>query len=533
MKVRFDSLPVAAMLAADDRVIAVNKPFENLVGVSAAELVGKTAQEVIQRFIPASDLPLVYQMVMGVREGSTPVGDLWCRIIDGQGRGRAVRIVWQPKGEDEAAAVYLLEADDSDTTRVTAEALARAGGDLVGCKDEQEVLEHAVAAVAARGFTTTALLLREGDPLLAYGPSRAAGALGVPTSSPDARIQARPPREVLALFNPRFHERRAAYFQNGKRLVDGAFSEVVADNLKRMLPGQRMVQAPLFVDNQPYGALVVTSDALTPSLAGTLEMFAELVARAIESVRARASALARLRELEQLQNALVQRERLAALGEAAAVMAHEVRNPISAILNAMVLLRRAPEGEHAPKLFEVIAEESARLERVVRDLLDLGRPLSPSRRSVAPRACVEESLRVIAQRELGRVEIRFVNQGPDITIQVDPHLLEMALVNVITNAVQASPPGAEVEVSVEARDGQCFICVDDAGPGFGAADVERLFQPFFTTRPTGTGIGLAVVRRAVEANLGTISLCASASGGARVCLAFPLEDREAVAQGSA
>jgi len=531
MKIRFDSLPVAAMLAADDRVIAVNRPFENLLGVTAAEIVGRTAQEVIQRFIPASDLPLVFQAVQGVRQGQTPVGDLWCRIIDGQGRGRAVRIVWQPKGEDEAAAVYLLEADEDNNTRAIAEELARAGGDLVGCKDEQEVLEHAVEAVAARGFTATFLLLREGDPLLAYGASRSA--LNPAAPSPTAaKIPARPPRDILWQFNSRYHQRRAAYFQNGGRLVDGAYPPMVAEMLKRMLPGQRMVQAPLFVENQAYGALVVTSDALTPALAGTLEMFTELVARAIESVRSRASALARLRELEQLQNALVQRERLAALGEAAAVMAHEVRNPISAILNAVVLLRRAPDGQQPP-LFEVIAEEAARLERVVRDLLDLGRPLAPSRRAVAPRTCVEQSLRVIAQRALGQVEIQFARQGPDIAIQVDPHLLELALVNVITNAVQASPAGRAVEVSIEVHDGVCAICVDDAGPGFGEADVERLFEPFFTTRPTGTGIGLAVVRRAVEANLGTVTLGASAAGGGRVCLAFPIEVRSAQAQENA
>ena len=91
------------------------------------------------------------------------------------------------------------------------------------------------------------------------------------------------------------------------------------------------MQAPLFVNDVAYGALVLTGEALSPALAGSLEMFAELVARAIENVRLRIE--------------LVQRERLAALGEAAAVMAHEVRNPVAAIMNARALLQKEGRDE--------------------------------------------------------------------------------------------------------------------------------------------------------------------------------------------
>src|SRR5205814_6987738 len=139
----------------------------------------------------------------------------------------------------------------------------------------------------------------------------------------------------------------------------------------------------------------------------TVEMYAGLVARAIENVRLHARATARMEELQRLQGELVARERLAALGEAAAVMAHEVRNPIAAILNAAALLRRdADAGGASGAMCTVIAEEAGRLERLVCDLLDLGRPLAPHIGAVDLLDLFERTRDLLASRgELGNAVI--------------------------------------------------------------------------------------------------------------------------------
>ena len=283
------------------------------------------------------------------------------------------------------------------------------------------------------------------------------------------------------------------------------------------------MQAPIFVDDAAYGALVVTSDELTPALAGTIEMFAELVARAIENVRLHQRAAARLHELERLQGELVERERLAALGEAAAVMAHEVRNPIAALLNAVALLRRPlRDPAETGSLLSVISEEAARLERLVTDLLDLGRPLAPRFGTVDLESLVEASVGVLQGRsECEGVELAIGRPSAPVLAVVDPDLLQLALLNVIRNAAQASPAGARVTIAVGHLADEAAIVIDDLGSGFSDDVQRRMFEPFFTTRATGTGIGLAVVRRVVEACAGRVEIGESPGAGGRVMLAFP------------
>ena len=163
----------------------------------------------------------------------------------------------------------------------------------------------------------TTLLLRDGDPLLEYGPMRGPAGPGARIAAAEEVRRYRPRRELLWELNKDFHLRRAAFFQDVRRSSPAAYPGPLGEVVHRpKCPQRRTVQAPLFVNDAPYGALVLTGDDLSPALAGSIEMFAELVARAIENVR--------------LRTELVQRERLAALGEAAAVMAHEVRNPVAA-----------------------------------------------------------------------------------------------------------------------------------------------------------------------------------------------------------
>jgi PAS domain S-box-containing protein len=511
--VPFDSLPTAALLLRQGRVIAVNPAYERFMGYPASAVVGRTVEDLIEQFIRDGNAPLAGAANEALKSGRSLEGELWVRVTDAAGLSRPIRVDWRPAVDADESVVYLIDAAGEAAARAAAEGLARAAGELGRSRDEREVLERAADLLNARGLIVTTLLLRDGDPLLEYGPMRTTSTAwpgGVNDASRALRAN-RPRREVLWELNPDFHRRRAAFFQDVGPLITAAYPGELGARVKSHVVQRRTVQAPLFVNDAPYGALVLTGDELNPALTGSIEMFAELVARAIENVR--------------LRTELVHRERLAALGEAAAVMAHEVRNPIAAILNAGTLLQKesVDPSSHAALLC-VIGEEAERLERLVSDLLDLGRPLTPRLKRVDLHDLVERSVKVLAARgETAGVEVVVVRPDARVLAGIDPELTQLALWNVVRNAAQASPAGARVRVSAEARGSGVAFVVDDEGPGFPADQVERILEPFHTTRATGTGIGLAVVRRVVEACRGSIEIGATPAGGGRFVMVFPGE----------
>jgi PAS domain S-box-containing protein len=497
-------LPVATIATRDGVFVALNGLFEDLTGWKAVEMVGKSIPELLLRLVAPKDRAILQRLAQN-RSQPEPrgAGRFWCHVMTASGEERPMRVEWRLDDNGRDSLVTLVDARPEAFGQEVAEALARVAGELSRCGTEREVLEQAVDALCDRGFTATVLLLDEEDPLLRYGPSRTPGLpAGRPIDLP------RPAKEILTSLNPAFMERRAALFLDGMRLVREAYPEPVADRLRSLLPAQRMVQAPLFVGNAPYGALVVTSDALSPLLATALDLFAELVGKAVENVR--------------LRGERVERERLAALGEAAGLMAHEVRNPVGSIMNALALLKR--EGHISADdeaLLSIISEETARLEHLVTQLLDLGRPL-------VPRPCV------FAMEELTRRAVHVLTTRGELSgrrlempategtlVWMDPDLIELALVNVLRNAVQSTKPNARVQVSVEATDVSVRCVVVDEGHGIPDEIAKRLGEPFVTTRATGTGMGLAVVRRIMEASGGRLAVTRAAIGGAQVTLELP------------
>jgi signal transduction histidine kinase len=216
-----------------------------------------------------------------------------------------------------------------------------------------------------------------------------------------------------------------------------------------------------------------------------------------------------LDELAYAQSTLVRRERLAALGELAAVVAHEVRNPLAAIYNSLsTLKKRLTFDRDAAILFGIIEEEAARLNRTVSDLLGYVRPLQPDRR---PEDLVELTREVVRQKleATPQIESEVSVSAPIEPVSADAVLMRIALVNLVTNAVQAMPQGGKLTVTLSAsRHGQraaIAIAVRDTGRGIPRDVLPRVFEPFFTTRASGAGLGLAVVRRIVEAHDGVVT----------------------------
>ncbi len=235
-------------------------------------------------------------------------------------------------------------------------------------------------------------------------------------------------------------------------------------------------------------------------------------------------------QLAHAQAELVDRERLAALGELSASIAHEVRNPLGVIFNSMGSLRRIlrPVGD-AALLFGIVEEEADRLNRMVGDLLDYSRPIQLSLQPVQLRALIDEAI-ASARQQVGKpadaIEAA-VHVGRDVaTIRADARLLRQALVNLFLNAVQAMPRGGRLTVDARRGDLKGFPAADlaiaDTGPGIPAEARSRIWQPFFTTKATGTGLGLAVVKRIIDGHGGSIVL-SRADAGAEFRLYLPLE----------
>jgi signal transduction histidine kinase len=226
-------------------------------------------------------------------------------------------------------------------------------------------------------------------------------------------------------------------------------------------------------------------------------------------------------DLEVARDALVRRERLAALGELSAVVAHEVRNPVAVLFNAVPMLRRTvpPDAVQAHALVDIVGEEAARIRRIVDDLLDFVRPLELRRDAIGVPALLETVL--AAQEESARASISVENAAGAAVLNADAHLVRLAVANLVRNAVQSGTSSAGVHVRCHAEDERVTITIIDHGEGVAESDLPRLFTPFFTTRPTGTGLGLAFVKRVAEAHGGSVAYAPTPGGGATFALTLP------------
>jgi len=213
---------------------------------------------------------------------------------------------------------------------------------------------------------------------------------------------------------------------------------------------------------------------------------------------------------------------LAAIGEQAAVLAHEIKNPITAVNLA---LRAVADqiGEDQQAILEDLVSRMRRLEELMRRTLSFAKPLELRREEIDAQQLLEDTL-VHVRGELvqGGAVARALPAQKSVRFAGDAHHVEEVLANLIRNAVEAKGLGAHIALSAE-REGQAWvrILVDDDGPGVPADLRPSLFKPFSTTKRKGTGLGLAICKKIVEEHGGTISIEDAPTGGARFVLRFP------------
>jgi two-component system sensor histidine kinase PilS (NtrC family) len=230
-------------------------------------------------------------------------------------------------------------------------------------------------------------------------------------------------------------------------------------------------------------------------------------------------------------------ERLEGVAELSAALAHEIKNPLASIRSAIEQLAAVPHsGDDEKTLSGLVMRESDRLSRLLSEFLDFARVRVARTERVDVSALVRDAATLVSSHPDRRDGVRVTCAVPSgsLIVEGDEDLLHRALFNLTLNAVQASPENGEVRIEATVLDGDQMpfgagfeqgsvaVRVSDEGPGIPPEIRERLFDPFFTTKPGGTGLGLAVVHRAIEAHRGLVYFDSAGKGrGARFTVILP------------
>jgi signal transduction histidine kinase len=232
-------------------------------------------------------------------------------------------------------------------------------------------------------------------------------------------------------------------------------------------------------------------------------------------------------EVKALEAEVLQRERLSALGNMAAAVAHEVRNPLNAISMGLQRLKAefqpADDPEDYSRLTELMLGEAQRLNTIVEQFLSLARPIEIKAEALP----LPEVLKELAALEdsgaaRSKVQIRVIAAPNLPPLKADPDLLTQVMLNLMLNGMQAMPEGGTLTLEAKTSKDNFLIAVTDTGTGITAENHRRIFEPYFTTKAKGTGLGLAISRRIIEAHGGTLTGANRSAGGCRFEICLPL-----------
>jgi signal transduction histidine kinase len=261
----------------------------------------------------------------------------------------------------------------------------------------------------------------------------------------------------------------------------------------------------------------------------------------LESSGQRAGVLTLIKDISEvasLERELRTAEKLTSLGTLSAGIAHEIKNPLSAIdLNLRLLESELTRDEQASAetddYFEILREEIGRLNSIVDNVLRFSRPSLPPSGPVDIVDVIQRTLDLLAPmcRERG-ISVVLAMNASSFTILGEASSLQQAFLNLLLNAIQAMSQPGTVNVSVSPMEESgaewCEMVFQDSGCGIAPKDIERIFDPFFTNKPGGTGLGLSIVHRIIADHKGTIHISSILGKGTRVVLRLPIADQDAL-----
>jgi signal transduction histidine kinase len=227
------------------------------------------------------------------------------------------------------------------------------------------------------------------------------------------------------------------------------------------------------------------------------------------------------REIEEKHWELMKAEKLAAIGELATGVAHEVRNPLSGIGLALELMKDETQNEEHRQTIRDILNEISRLERIVKGLFQLGHPKSLQLIECTPNDIVERALNLVSMKAKEKGITIKKDLACGNTFYVDHEQIEQVVLNLLINGIEATGSSGEVRVETRSNNGTVEISVSDTGCGVPDDEMERILQPFYSTKETGTGLGLAISSRIVEAHKGKLHISSRVGEGSTFVVEIP------------
>lgn len=567
----FQSLRPLIVLGGDGTIVAASDGAGWLLGCAPADLARRALADIV---VPADvlgncrgDQPCgasgLVQVQMRTQGGDLVPVEIRCSRFEAGGRRHCLLFLAdlrQREHEDEVRAVRLAKLS---LLNQVSEALY--GANLSLEQILQAVLICVTAGEGLRFNRAFLLLANEGGGVLrgelAIGPSDAGEASRIWNDLAGERL------DLFAMMTT--YDRSVKQTDTAVNAIVGRMSVPLADLdhlLVRTMHSRQAVRAgvntpgpgvdavlgwldcaefavaPLTTRRGPLGVIIADNafsrSPITDLDLEFLQMFANQSAAAIENSRLYRELERRLIDLRKAhqkqredQETLMRMERLSVMGETSAVVAHELRNPLVAIGGfARALLRALPEDDPNRQYASIITDESARMERIIHDLLDFIRPQKQTRSAVVMDDLVRETVsRYLARLEEKAITLDWDLQADELPVRCNPGEIQQILENYLVNAMQAGGDGGFITVATRTLEGGVRVAVLDNGPGFAPDLADKLFSPFFSTKPTGSGLGLTICAQIVKAHGGVTEAANRPGGGAEFAfiLPFPRDDDDA------
>jgi len=303
----------------------------------------------------------------------------------------------------------------------------------------------------------------------------------------------------------------------------------VSNEFRKALGVNEFVCVPLIAKNEPIGVIVAdnvyTAEPISDERVNTLTMFVNQASLAIENAVTYKSLEDKIDQLTETQQRLIRSEKLAAIGSMSSYVAHEIRNPLVTIGGFAKTLSRFTFTDAKIKVnIDIIIEEVKHLEKILNNITDFAKPSKPEKIDVQICEIMENTCLLMEnyfQEKHITLQKKYETGVPEAP--VDPTQIKQVFLNILMNAVESMPDGGKLDVNIESIDGSVKIYIVDAGKGMKQGVLQNIYDPFFTTKPSGTGVGLSVSLKIIEDHGGTIDAISEQGKGTTMLLTLPIK----------
>lgn len=311
-------------------------------------------------------------------------------------------------------------------------------------------------------------------------------------------------------------------------IIDAYSDPLVPRDIYETLKVKAFATAPLVVKDRAIGIILVDNlfnqRPITDRDIRFLSMFAQQAALAIENAIIYSNLETMNRDMRSMQEQLVQSEKMAALGSMMAEITHEIRNPLVSIGGYARRLASKIENGEGKKYLDIILSEVARLEGIIHDNLAYIRDITPQIKEADINTVIADVIDIYDDELIQRGIVLEQDLSKDLPLlPMDPQQIKQAVINLFTNAIEAMPNGGTLSVSTRhSQDSrEIMVAVADTGPGISAEAIHNIFNPYYTTKVSGTGLGLPITHRIIRAHKGRIEVRNRDSGGALFIITLP------------